>query len=404
MNKIKIAPLALAAALCFAGCQNKTPDVTVPTTEPPATVAPTAPDVDQTITPIYENMYSISLPITNEPFHAEDNTLIYTYSYQSIITTLQDREVSDKIIMNFTDRIEKTRTDAESVRAIAESLYQPGNSFTPLSYEIQYDVMRIDQGILSLFGHILQTSDAASTNRSLVAANYDVITGDVLTVGSILYHIDSKDDLIDLVLEHLQNRDDLNLFDGYEETVRARLNRDESIDEDFYFSTTGLCFYFAPYEIAPRSNGTVVVEIPYNKLTGIIDDAFFPAERTHTKGTLSIVPFQSANQDNYQEFPEFVAKPESTKLLLVTDSSVQDIHIQELVWAENGLYYTQAKNVFALNFLSSENALLLEADFDASLPTYMVSYSVDGVAQSYYVVKDAATGEFSLSAEFTPGA
>lgn len=404
MKKLKFAPLALAAMLCLTGCNgNSTPDETTPTTQPPAVISPTDPDGNSSVPPINENMYHVSLPITVESFYADDSTLICNYSYQTISPVLQDRDVSDKIIMDFTDRIEKTRIDADNVRNIAESLYQPGSDFTPLSYEIQYDVTRIDQGVLSLFGHILQTSDAAGSNRSLIAANYDLVTGDMLTIGSILYHIDSKDDLTQLVLDHLSKRDDLNLFDGYEETVKARFARDESTDEDFYFSNNGLCFYFSPYEITPRANGIIIVEIPYNQLTGIIADAFFPVERTYTKGTLSIIPFQDATLDNYEQFPEFVAKPESTKLLLTTDSCVQDIRVQQLVWAENGLYFTQSKNVFACNFLSSENAIILEADFNTEIPMYMVSYSVEGVTQSYYILKDSASGQFILEADYAPG-
>ena len=404
MKKMKFTPLALAAVLCLTGCKgNSSPDETTPSTQPPAVVTPTDPSVDPNVTPINENMYTVSLPIKTELFHAEDNTLICSYSYQEISPILQDSDVSKKIIMDFTDRIEKTRFDAESVRDVAQSMYQPGNDFTPLSYEIQYDVTRIDQGVLSLFGHILQTSDAAGSNRSLIAANYDLVSGDTLTIGSILYHIDTKDDLTQLVLNHLEKRDDLNLFDGYEQTVKARFERDESMDEDFYFSDNGLCFYFSPYEITPRANGIVIVEIPYNELTGVIADAFFPVERTYTKGTLSIIPFQDASLENYEQFGDFVAKPESTKLLLTTDSSVQDIRIQELVWADNGLYYTQSKNVFACNFLSSDNAIILEADFNTEIPMYMVSYSVEGVSQSYYVLKDSASGQFILETDYTPG-
>ena len=372
------------------------PVTTDPTTEPTLTEPVTEPTVPN-IEPVIENMYSVSLPVTIETYHAEDNTPIFTYSYQTIYPVLPDRDVSDKIIMDFTNRIEQTRTVSADVLAEAEEYHSISTVFSPFSYEIQYDVTRIDQGVLSLFGHIIQISETSPMNRSLISANYNLVTGDMLTLGSILYHADTKDDLAALVISHLESRDDLMLYDEFRRTVNARFQRDESIDEDFYFSATGLCFYFAPYEIAPRSYGTVVVEIPYNKLTGIIDDAYFPAERSFTNGALNISPFHDADLESYHQFVEIVAASDATKLLLTTDSAVQDIRISELIWAKDGMSYTQTKNIFASNFLYKDNAILLEADFDAYRPNYMLTYSIEGNTYVFYLTKDQTTGQVTLS-------
>ena len=318
MKKIRILAFCLALTACMTACKpnpSEDPITTDPATEPAATepvTEPTVPDVE----PVIENMYSVSLPVTTETYHAEDNTPIFTYTYQTIYSELPDRDVSDKIIMDFTNRIEQTRATSADILAEAEEYHSTSPVFSPFSYEIQYDVTRIDQGVLSLFGHIIQISETSPMNRSLISANYNLVTGDMLTLGSILYHADTKDDLAALVISHLENRDDLMLYDEFRRTVNARFQLDESQDEDFYFSATGLCFYFAPYEIAPRSYGTVVVEIPYNKLTGIIDEAYFPAERSFTNGALVISPFQDADLESYHQFVEIVATSDATKLLL----------------------------------------------------------------------------------------
>jgi len=399
MKKFRILALSLVICACITACKptpSQDPVTTDPATDPSPTVPltePTLPDVE----PVIENMYSVSLPVTTEEYHAEDNTLLYTYSYQSISLELPDRDVSDKLIMDFTNRIEQTRTTSSQILAEAESYYSSSNVFTPFSYEIQYDVTRIDQGVLSLFGHIIQISETSPMNRHLSSVNYNFVTGDTLTLGSILYHADTKDDLAALVISHLEKQEEIMLYDEFRDTVKARFQRDESMDEDFYFSATGLCFYFAPYEIAPRSYGTVVVEIPYNKLTGIIDDAYFPAERSYTRGSLSLRPFNEAELEGYQLFAEVVASNGATKLLLATDSAVQDIRINELIWAKDGLTYTQTKNIYASNFLYKDNAILLEAEFDEFRPNYMLSYSIDGKTYVFYLVKDQKTGEISLS-------
>ena len=398
MKKYRILALMLALTACLSACNpaSKQPNTTDPATAPPATsptTEPTVPDVE----PVIENMYTASLPITTESYHAEDNTLIFTYSYQTIYPVLPDRDVSDKIIMDFTNRNEQTRSASTEVLAEAENFYKTSNVFTPFSYEIQYDITRIDQGVLSLYGHIVQISETSPMNRRLISANYNLVTGDTLTLGSILYHADTKDDLAELVISYLESREDIMLYDEFRDTVRARFQRDESADEDFYFSSTGLCFYFAPYEIAPRAYGTVTVEIPYNKLTGIIDDAYFPAERSYTSGSLSISAFHDADLESYAQFVEVVAKDDATKLLLTTDSAVQDIRINELVWAKDGLSYTQTKNIFASNFLYKDNAILFEAEFDDFRPNYMLSYSIDGSTYVFYLMKDSTTGQITLS-------
>ena len=399
MKKIRILALCLALTACVTACKTtptQDPVTTDPATGPSVTepvTEPTVPDVE----PVIENMYSVSLPVTTETYHAEDNTPIFTYSYQDIVLDLPDRDVSDKVRDDFNERIKQTRALSADVLTEAEEYYSTSPAFSPFSLEIQYDVTRIDQGVLSLFGHIIQISETSPMNRSLVSANYNMVTGDMLTLGSILYHADTKDDLAALVISHLESREDLVLYDEFRRTVNARFQRDESQDEDFYFSATGLCFYFAPYEIAPRSYGTVVVEIPYNKLTGVIDDAYFPAERSFTSGALAISPFHDADLESYHQFVEIVATSDATKLLLTTDSAVQDIRISELIWAKDGMSYTQTKNIFASNFLYKDNAILLEADFDAYRPNYMLTYSIEGNTYVFYLTKDQTTGQVTLN-------
>lgn len=398
MKKYRIPALALAAMMCLTGCKgNKDPEVTVPATEPPVTVAPTESTGTLEATPVFENMYSVSLPITVQEHTAEDGTPIYSYRYQSISLIVQDREVADKIVMDFTNRIEQASADAQEGLALAQSLYASGDLSSPITYEIQYDVTRLDQGVLSMFGHVIKTSDAAGSNRSLIAASYDMITGDMITVGSILYHIDTKAQLAQLVIDHLESRDDLTLFDEYQDTVNARFARDESVDEDFYFTDSGLCFYFAPYEIAPRANGTVIVEIPYNELTGIIGDAFFPAERTHTSGTVSIAPFQEDQWESYEQFADIVATPNADQYILTTDSAAQNIRIYQQTEYDQGLIHTETENIFAINFLGAENAILFEADLAQEGVSYLLCYNVNGETQSYKI--SAENGTVTLIAE-----
>ncbi len=407
MKKHRLICATLSAILFLSACQSpsgslqtnpSSPSVSSPT----VSESPTPPDIIPGESLIFENMYSIALPVTTENYYTENQELLYSYTYQTIYPVCQDRDVADKIVMHFTDRIEKTRTVSNDILASAEATYNAGNYTAAFSYEIQYNATRIDQGILSLFGHVVQIGDTPRANSKLISVNYDMVTGDVLTVGSILYHIDTKDDLSALTISNLEKRDDIRLFDDFRSTVSARFSRDESIDEDFYFSENGLCFYFASNEIAPRSYGTVVVEIPYNELTQIIGDAYFPAERSYSSGNIHIHKFSEADLDSYQQFVEVITEENTTKLLLSTDSAVQDIRIYQLIWVEDGLAYTQAKNIYASNFLSAENAILLEGEFSAFRPSFMLSYSVNGETVTNYMIADPASGDITLESSYSP--
>ncbi len=392
--------LAISMLLLLSACQQA--PATDPTSLPSETETPTPPVIEPDVTPVYENMYSVALPVTTENYYSDSHEMLYSYAYQTMYANFQDRDVANKIIMDFAKRIEETRNVSNDILASAESNYETSGTFTPYSYEIQYNVTRIDQGILSLFGHVVQVGDTPRANSKLISVSYDMVTGDVLTVGSILYHLDTKDDLKALVISNLENRTDILLFDDYRETVSARFDRDESVDEDYYFSQNGLCFYFAPSEIASRSYNTVVVEIPYSELTQIIADAYFPAERSYTNGGIEVHKFSDADLDSYQQFTEVIANEDGTRLLLTTDSSVQDIRIYELIWTAEGLAYTQTKNIYATNFLTLENAIVLEAEFNSFRPSYLLTYSVGGVTNTYYMVANSETGVISLETTYSP--
>lgn len=371
------------------GSSTHSPETTVPpvsaeiiTTVPPDSVLPSA-----------ETLYSISMPITCESSTAEDGTPIFSFEYQSMHLIHPDRDVASKIILDYVGRIENIRPEAQQLLEGAKNADYTSAGFVPYTYRTQYNATRIDQGVLSLYGQIVQVGETGRATQQGVALNYNMVTGDVLTLGSILYHIDYKDELCELLIDAL-NASDYFLYDDYEETVRARFARDESADEDFYFTRTGLCFYFSPYEIAPFVSGNIVAEIPYHLLTGIIGDEFFPAERINSKGMLSILSFRDDILEQYDQFSEIIATENGQKILLTTDSAVQDIRIMQLQWRDDVM---TAKTIFAANSIGSTDAILFEGTFSEDMPSFMISYYIGGVEQQFYFLQDSETDSIVLS-------
>ena len=382
---------------CLTGCQPAAPEDTQPTTD--SVISTTVPDTTTADLPsvVSENLYSVAVPVTTEYGYAEDESIIFSYTYQTMYLIHPDRDVADKIIIDFLSRVEGTRSDAEQLYDFAKTKNSSAAGFTPYFYQVHYNPTRIDQGVLSLHGQISQSVDFAHSNVPCVSANYDMVTGDALTLGSILYRADKKEDLCQIVISALEDRTDIGLYDDFRTSVENRFARDESQDEDFYFTSNGLCFYFSPYEIAPYSAGAVTVEIPYHELTGIIGDAYFPAEHTKSNGTVRICKFEEANLEDYTQFAEIVVSPGATKLLLLTDSAVQDLQIKALIWAGSGNTEPQTYTIFASNVLSAQEAILLEADLGSEKPSYLLSYSIDGVTHEFYLENDSTTGQIILN-------
>lgn len=394
MKKLLSILSVMALLLCLSACNQNSSEPTDPS---PSDTQPTTEPVTEPaiIDPSYKNLYSISMPITVKPSYTGDNTLIFQYTYQFPHLIMPDRDVAEKIIINFLERKENHDDLADELLSNAASANHATSSFVPYAYSMQNNTTRIDQGVLSIYGKIIQTGDAAHTTVQPVSASYDMVTGDVLTLGSILYHADVKDDLTQLVIETLEESD-LALYDDFRDSVRLRFSRDESTDESFYFTTQGLCFYFSPYEIAPYSSGIVTVELPYNKLTGIIGDGFFPAERTISSGTICVNAFEDADLESYEQFADIIVDEESTKVLLSTDGIVQDIRIEKLSFLDGTDNIKDVTTVFASNGLSPTESILLEADFTGQHPDLILSYYNGEVFNEFYLTQDPATGEVIL--------
>lgn len=411
MKKLYFCLFALSILL-FAGCNGNVPTTTDPTppttpvvsTEPTIT-APPQDNISNNVPPSYENMYSVALPINVENRYAENGTLLSQYASQSMDFIITDSEVAQKVKYDFYDRIEQNRLDAETMHELAESMFHNGTLTAPLSYSVHYDVTRIDQGVLSLFGELVQTGEGAHTNVQSISANYNLVTGDVLTLGSILYHAECKDDLAELIISKLDAMTaDIDLYKEYPQTVRKDFAKDESNYESFYFSTTGLCFFFSPTKIAPRIYQTITVEIPYSELTGIIADEFFPVERTYAEGSVTVSPFTTDAQNKYEQFAQIITaeSDHSQEILLTVNHSVQNIRIHQVTRNGIGNEITATKNIFAANMLSANEAIIFEADFSDEIPIYVLSYTSGGQIQYFYFTRNTDTNEITLTTTNDP--
>lgn len=375
----KYISILLVLAFLMAGCSNSANKGTAPTetTVPTVPTETTEPSAEPVI--VQQDMTAVALPMTEEALTTEDGTLLFTYQEQSMNLVLPDPDVADKIIIDFFTRQDSFRQAADGMKAMAAE----NTTGYPYFYSALYDPARIDMNVLSLSGTIISWSGGAHSSYSCIFANYDMVTGDVLTLGSILTHEDKADDLGELVIEAIGTaQQELGIWDGYEATIRNRFAGNISDDQAWFFDSTGLSFRFPPYELAPFASGIISVTVPYEKLVGIIEDAFFPVEQANAVGTINATLFSDANTEDFSQIAEIVMDDNGTMVLLYTDSAVIDVTI-EVDWE-----YT----TFATTALTPGDAIMLQADLEGR--TVVIHYRSGEEMVSRYV--QYANGVVSL--------
>lgn len=381
--------LQLTACAIPAGpaTENSSSLADIPTTvNTPSETASETPETDSFLPQV--PLVAVSLPVVTESATASDGTVIFNYTFQNISLIAPDADVADQIIIDFLNRIDSTRAVAEEIHDLASQAYHGQELWNPYLCMITFAPKRTDAGVLSLFGTQAAYYGSPHPETVYSAVNYDLVTGTPLTLGDILPDTATTDVLLEQVLNNLKmKKSELYLYEGFEQTVRSHF-ASSNLQNSWYFTPTGLCFYFAPYEIAPYSSGVIEAEISYDMLAGILNDAYFPAELDTPKGNLSVDNFNDSDLEDYSRFAEIVLDTEGQKILLHTDHIVQNIRIESGSWSSTGSFFTPQHTVFSASTLVAGDALMIEAQLSLT-PQLRLSYESDGITVSIYIIKNS---------------
>lgn len=396
--------LALTMTLGFAGCSESQPKETEPTspTTTAATEPATEPSVPETIPEIeyiQEPMVSVSVPVITEYTQQEDTTL-FTYSYQYMTLIQPDPSVADKIVLDFQTRQDTFRADAITYSEQAKAAYSGEENWTAYLLNALYSPTRVDQSVLSLYGSHVRWTGGFHPEHHCICANYNMITGDVLTLGSILAHEDQIPALGDLIIAGLNEiKEEKSIMDGFEVTIRNRLETNVNFDEDWYFSAEGLCFCFSPYEIAPYASGTIVVTIPYEKLAGVMDDSFFPTEQSTVYGEISASRFQDTDRDSLTQIAEVILDRDGEMLFLYTDKKVDLVSLELGQWDQTGTVFAPTCAVFATQSLTPGDAVMVQTLIPDTLPTLRLTYVSGDETVTRFISQSGEDGSILLLEE-----
>lgn len=364
MKKITAALLIITMMCALFGCSNNTQS------------PPTQPSIpSQTHNPTQQPMYSVSVPTVTEKHKSSDGTEIFSYTHQGLILTMPEHLVADKVTLEFLNRVDASRETAQSLLQSATENYNNSANWQPYSYSILYNPTRIDQCVLSLFGNSVSFSGTSHPVPNCISVSYDLLTGDYLTLGSIMSAQAKRSDFMELVLQTLSAQaQQLNLRIGYEDTVRQRFSRDESQDQDWYFSEDGLCFYFAPYDIAPYSSGIIIAEIPYEKLVGLLHDAYFPPERDASEGKLHVTDWDHTDFSSINQITELVTDNDASAIFLYSQGLIRNVRIDIYQVQPITNLHTRLYTLHLSAALSPADAIMLRANLTNPQYVYRITY------------------------------
>lgn len=396
MKRLICILLCFCLAMAAGGCA-QTPEAQEPTVPPTDTNEATAPtDATTAQEFVRPPMYAISLPTVTQTTMAEDGTLLFTKTYQNFQMILTDTDTAGLITADLQGRLSTALSDAEEIEDAARTAYSPDAAWTPYVMEVSYTPTRIDSSVLSLFGNHLSYRGSVHPTLVTESITYDLSTGSALTLGDILAEGATGTAVCELIVQALAPRADTDLYDDHQQVLQERFSSNYAGLTDWYFSRTGLCFHFSPYDIAPYSSGTIVAEIPYESLSGIIREQYLPAEQTAPTGSVYAERYLEDDSERFITIANVELDPNGTKILLHPDATVTDVRIESGSWSADGSLYIPASTVFAADSIELGNAVVVTAGLAKTDPVLRLVYRSGDLEISAIITYDSTEDSFLL--------
>ena len=390
---------ALVAGVIWyqARVDDPTNTTTVPTQTTTVPTAPTETTQPSVQVHIEAPMVSISLPILSETFTADNATTIFTHTFQDVVLDLPDAEIAKTVTLDLLKRMDVNASVLGDIRTNAYQDYTGQDPWIPYYYKVLYSPQRIDQTILSLYGE----EDAYGSSYSGttgISVTYNLLTGKALKLGDVLTEEGAASEkLLQALLDALSGKkEEYMLFDDYADIISGRFQTDLQQESHWFFSTEGLCFFFSPYDIAPNASGIVVATVPYSKLTGILQDAYFPGEQPEFHGEMSATAFDKADTNQFTHYANLITDTDAPEYILHTKGVLYDIQIEQGQWFGE-TYFRKDSVIFHANHLSPEDALVLRASLPDNKSPLLLSYTCEGKTHRFFLTADA-----SGNVTFTP--
>lgn len=378
MKKITALLLCLSLLLLGTACsaEEPVPTTTHATTPTESTPVPTS-QPTQPVQAYQAPLLAFSAPVVTQDFYDDERKVVlFTNHFQNISLVLEDPQIADAVTLDLLNRVDHENSTVRNILSDAQATYSGQSDWVPYSFSTVFHPQRFDQSILSLYGTQAIYSGSPRPTSVNLSVTYDLLSGRLLELKDILVSDFSADALCALIVDALSGpAGEGILYSDYAYVVSDLFATNKPADT-WYLSGSGLCFYFAPYEIAPYSAGTVIAEVSYQDLTGLLRDEYFPAETVALSGNVIWKAFDSADQDVFTQFAELILDSSGAEYLLYTDGTLQNVRLETGTWLSDGSFIPNT-TVFAAAALCSADALMLQLEADTA-QNLRLSYESDG--------------------------
>lgn len=322
---------------------------------------------------------------------AEDGTeLLYEYSCDVNFSSgdpLEDQWV-DSLIGTIRD--EYTSNSSNLLQYAQEEIAQNGKEyFYSYSNYQEAGIGRHDSKIVSLMMLSSIYSGGAHPNAVQTAWNLDLEQGILLKLEDVLCE-GTAQELAEMVRqqvdEKFQSIGPDALFADYQESIQNAFLA-ETMTPYWYLNHVGLVIFFNQYELGPYAAGIIKLEIPYERLEGILREEYFPQYTNEIPGNLLL----RGGWEGYRQIPLTVV-PDGPRILIGVEGQVSQVQISEILWLE-GTAIGQ-RMLFSADNLGQNDVIALTGGFDDPERSFAIEFQ-DGTGNTvlYYIHPEGLSTE-----------
>lgn len=413
MKKIFSLLLAGVMIIGLAGCEQLSnvelpplPTVTPETTEASPSPSPTA---EPTPEPEQESAGAVTVNVKHTLQQAYDpqngTELILSFSYDTPVVYIEGGEetaaaVNERIALmdeayytgNEYDGMQGTGYN--NMLTMAEDNYryvvETGAEGVPmeLASDRSVSVPRIDSQVLTLLYNDYMYTGGAHGSYGYEGYCFDLSDGHLLTLEELSSDYEALSAfLVDYMVqmvesdEELAQRIDISLLpegSGYAEILSPLLR-----EGSWYFSSDGLVIFPDLYEISSYAAGIVEFVIPYDALTGYVDEKWIPVP-VEGSGSIELIKAEDMVDGSTPIVDKLVVGQEGAEFYLVAQGSVSSLTVTEGDYADK---FYPSSTLWSCSALE-DGALQMVCPLPEGMPEIQISYRNDQGQQQFYLTVD----------------
>ena len=413
MKKIFSLLLAGVMIIGLAGCEQLSnvelpplPTVTPETAEQSPSPSPT---VEPTEEPVQETAGTVTVNVkrtVQQDYDPQNGTeLILTFSYDTPVVYI---EGGDDVAAAINERIahfdeayytgndygDGQGTGYNNMLTMAEDNYrmiiETGTEGVPmeLASDRSVSVLRIDSQVLTLLYNDYMYTGGAHGSYGYEGYCFDLSDGHLLTLEELSSDYEALSAfLVNYMVqmvesdEELAQRIDISLLpegSGYAEILSPLLR-----EGSWYFSSDGLVIFPDLYEISSYAAGIVEFVIPYDALTGHVDEKWIPVP-AEGSGSIELIKAEDMVDGSTPIVDKLVVSQEGAEFYLVARGSVSGLTVTEGDYADK---FYPSSTLWSCSALE-DGALQMVCPLPEGMPEIQISYRNDQGQQQFYLTVD----------------